>query len=167
MDGAVEIGQALPAILFENRGGKVGYRLARGTRVEAPELTGDVDGVRSALVDMLTEAGLYPKEARAMVETWRDSWFEEGMRVLYLVPRAMIDALLPLTITPAPQEIARVFVGRVELLSPAMRETIGRAMAGRDTATLQRYGRFLDAFTAQMQVAPFKVPAPPSNACVR
>ena len=116
---------------------------------------------------MLTEAGLYPKEARAMVETWRDSWFEEGMRVLYLVPRETIDALLPLSITPAPQEIARVFVGRVELLSPAMRETIGRAIAGRDTAALQRYGRFLNAFIDQMQVTPFKLPAPPSNACVR
>src|SRR5436305_7117845 len=136
------MGSALPAILFGNRGGKIGYRLGCGPRVEAPELTGDVDGVRAALVDMLTEAGLYPKEARAMVETWRDSWFEEGMRVLYLVPRATIDALLPLSITPAPQEIARVFVGRVELLSPEMRDTIGRAITGRDTATLPRYGRF-------------------------
>jgi hypothetical protein len=27
---------------------------------------------------MLTAEGLYPREAKAMVETWRDSWFEEA-----------------------------------------------------------------------------------------
>lgn len=42
-----------------------------------------------------------------MVDTWRDSWFEPGLRVLYTVPREVTDAVLPLTVTPAPQAIAR------------------------------------------------------------
>ena len=49
---------------------------------------------------MLVANGLYEKEAAAMVETWRDSWFEEGTRLFYIVPQASIDAILPLDITP-------------------------------------------------------------------
>ena len=35
-----------------------------------------------------------------MVETWRDSWFEEGSRLIYIVPSRAIDAILPLQIEP-------------------------------------------------------------------
>jgi hypothetical protein len=53
-----------------------------------------------------------------MVDTWRDSWFERGRRIFYLVPRATIDSILPLDVKPAPASIARVFVGRIELATP-------------------------------------------------
>jgi hypothetical protein len=56
--------------------------------IETPALTGSLDGLKQELADALVSQGLYRKEADAMIETWRDSWFEEGMRVFYLVPRA-------------------------------------------------------------------------------
>jgi hypothetical protein len=149
-DGAVELGKPLPAILFENRGGRMGFRIVEGARVAPPELTGSVDEIGAALVTLLTDGGLYEKEARAMVATWRDSWFEEGMRLLYIVPRETVDSLLPLNINPKPQAVERVFVGRMELISPAIRETIGTALANRDEATLRRYGRFLNAFATEI-----------------
>lgn len=69
----------------------------------------------------LAQAGLYPKEAAAMMETWRDSWLgEDGLRVLYLLPRSWTDATLPLTLDPAPRELERVMVGRAEVLTPSM-----------------------------------------------
>lgn len=83
----------------------------------------------SELVHQITEAmraalvkeGLYEREARAMVNTWRDSWFEEqGVRVLYLLPRSWTDRVLPLTLDPQPREIVRVMVGRTEVITPAM-----------------------------------------------
>jgi hypothetical protein len=150
-EGAVDLqdSPATPAILFENRGGRIGYRLVTGRRVEPPALTGDLMTLRAALVDLLTDAGLYANEARAMVETWRDSWFEEGMRLLYIVPRQKVDDVLPIEITPGPRALTRVFVGRVELLSPAMRQTIGRAMTDGDIPALQRFGRFINAFAGQ------------------
>ena len=37
-----------------------------------------------------------------MIETWRDSWFEEGARLFYLVPQRTIATVLPLDITPRP-----------------------------------------------------------------
>jgi hypothetical protein len=158
-DGMLEIrntgAEAIPAmILFENRNGKVGYRtvprMERRVTVETPELTGDLEKLRRELSRTLSEFGLYPKEAAAMIETWRDSWFEEGMRLFYFVPRATVDSLLPLEVRPAAATTARVFVGRIELLSPAMRETILSAVSTDNLPALRRYGRFLDVFLGMM-----------------
>jgi hypothetical protein len=55
-----------------------------------------------------------------MVDTWSRSWFKnQGLRVLYLAPRAWTDAWLPTTITPAPASFVRTLVGRIEVLTPA------------------------------------------------
>jgi hypothetical protein len=68
----------------------------------------------------LTAAGLYEKEAAAMVKTWDDAWLgESGTRVLYLLPQKWSDEILPLKISPAPKEVKRVFVGRAEIITPA------------------------------------------------
>lgn len=72
--------------------------------------------MRAALVS----EGLYEKEAAAMVKTWDDSWFgDQGMRVLYTLPQKWSDRVLPLTFSPAPKELKRVFVGRAEMITPA------------------------------------------------
>lgn len=63
-----------------------------------------------------------------MVETWRDTWFAPGTRIFYLVPRAMVDGVLPLEIDPQPLDITRVFVGRMELSASAVQTT--RAASG-------------------------------------
>ena len=134
-------------MLFEKRGTALGYSLRRasGSRLDLdpPALTGSLEAIGRDLERILTAEGLYPKEARAMVETWRDSWFEEGTRLLYILPRPTVDAMLPLAIAPRPAEIARVFVGRMEVVTAATRNDVQRALETRDRAALQRYGRFL------------------------
>lgn len=105
----------IPAVIvFERRGERVGYRLVRTPGREAvvapPELTGDLDSLCDELEAMLVEQGLNADEARAMVATWRDSWFEEGRRVIYIVPRGFVDKILPLTITPKPEQVVRVLL---------------------------------------------------------
>ena len=73
----------------------------------------------------LIAAGLYEREAAAMVKTWDDAWFAEpGLRVLYVLPRAWADRVLPLTLEPAPREVARVMVGRAEILTPAIEKAL-------------------------------------------
>jgi hypothetical protein len=143
-------------ILFENRNGLSGFRIARSLKdsvtLTPPELSADQESIRQKLAIELQEFGLYKKEAEAMVETWRDSWFEEGMRVLYLMPRETVDAVLPLTISPAPASVARVFVGRVEVLSPAVHGSISAAFAAEDDAALMKFGRFLQPFARQIRV---------------
>jgi hypothetical protein len=79
-----------------------------------------------------------------MVETWRDSWFEEGTRLIYIVPSRAIDAFLPLHVDPAPSQTARVFVGRIELITLETKRSVEDAIASADWPAIERYGRFLD-----------------------
>ena len=134
-------------ILFERRGERVGYRiggpLQSETVLDAPELTASVDAVRVDLENELVARGLFPDEAHAMVETWRDSWFQEGSRLLYIVPESFVNAKLPLEINPTAAQLVRVFVGRVEVVTPATQREIETALAHQDSATIDRFGRFL------------------------
>jgi len=136
------------AIFFERRGERVGYRLTGAltdaTTVDAPVLNGSVDSLYDDLEEILVGQGLYRDEAHAMVETWKDSWFEEGSRLIYIVPSGFIDKVLPLTIDPVPGQIVRVFVGRVEIVTPATAMAVRKALAHNDEATLDKYGRFLE-----------------------
>ena len=147
--------EAIPtAIVFENHEGKIGYRILHrlSTPVTVPfsELNGGMDALRKEMEQELVEMGLYQSEASAMLETWRDSWFEKGLRVIYILPRSTADALLPISIQPSPSQLSRVFVGRVEVLSPWMREEISRALRSGDIDVLKSYGRFLNAFLQEM-----------------
>lgn len=142
-------------ILFERRGDRLGYRLA-GTlesevMLDPPELNSTVESVSEDLESVLIEQGLYPDEARAMVATWRNAWFEEGSRVLYIVPRAFVDEVLPLSVRPAPSQTVRVFVGRMELITPATEQAVEKALATHDRRTIQKYGRFLEPILDQLK----------------
>jgi len=141
-------------ILFERRGENVGYRIANLLQTEAtldpPDLTASVDSLARDLEGILIAQGLYQNEAQAMVQTWRDSWFEEGSRVLYIVPPEFVNTVLPLTIKPAPMQTTRVFVGRLELVTPATASAVERAFADGDRAALAKYARFLEPILKTM-----------------
>ena len=122
----------------------MGGAVANETVLEGPELTGNVFDLERELAGMLVAQGLYPDEAQAMVETWRGSWFEEGSRLIYIVPEKFVDKILPLSIHPAPAQIARVFVGRLELVTAATEKEVETALASQDKETLEKYGRFLE-----------------------
>jgi hypothetical protein len=150
--GAIELnnrtGQPIPAlVLFERRDNKLGYRIVTSPQdhqiLETPSVTGTFDSLRSDLEDLLVNQGLFRDEARAMIETWRDSWFEEGSRLFYIVPTSYVDSILPLSIKPAPSQLVRTFVGRIELVTPTTEKSIEAALAAHDSAALRKYGRFL------------------------
>jgi hypothetical protein len=145
----------IPAvILLERRGAKVGFRVGGAVKdrsiLDPPELTETVDSLGSELEGLLVSRGLYQDEARAMVETWRNSWFEEGSRLLYFVPSEFVNTVLPLSIRPAPALTVRVFVGRLELVTPATEKAVERALATHDAATLAKYERFLEPILQSM-----------------
>jgi len=140
---------AIPAaILFERRGERVGYRftgaLTDETTLDSPVLNESVDALYGDLEESLVAQGLYRDEAHAMVETWKDSWFEEGSRLIYIVPRGFVDDVLPLRVNPEPGQIVRVFVGRLEIVTPATASAVKTAAARNDQATLDKYSRFLE-----------------------
>ena len=145
------------AIVFQNAGGKIRYRalgaVKNETSVEFPRADANLAALKLDLEKILAEQGLFPTEAHAMVETWRDSWFEEGSRVFYIVPASEMESILPLQVEPRPDRIARVFVGRVELIMPELRSIIATAIQRQDRETLEKYGRFLDAIVPNLRAS--------------
>ncbi len=151
-------GRVAGLVLVTVRGGKVGFQTLADldSRAEAtatiPEASGNVTELKDVVVKGLTAAGLYEREARAMVATWDDAWFkEEGTRLLYLVPRAKTDELLPLKVEPKPTEVVRVLVGRHDFLTPEQEATAERQLERVRAAEaelraasqeLQKLGRF-------------------------
>jgi len=147
-------GQVPGVILFENYAGRVGYRnvgnLEQSVTLGSLALNDSLEDLKSELELLLVAQGLFPKEAHAMVETWRDSWFEEGSRLIYILPAHAVNAMLPLDVDPAPAARVRVFVGRVELITPETKQAVEAAVAGCDRGTIERYRRFLDPILRRM-----------------
>jgi hypothetical protein len=82
-----------------------------------------------AMVHSLIEAGLFEKEARAMVKTWTNDWFGDvGTRILYIAPTNFADELLPLKVEPKPTAVARVLVGRHDILTPEQERELDTAV---------------------------------------
>jgi hypothetical protein len=136
-------------MLFTRHGSQVGYRVHARLRanqqvtLDRPAADRKLDAVTQELEQTLVAQGLYVKEAKAMIATWRDSWFEDGTRLFYIVPPSTVDAVLPLSVTPKPTSVVRVFVGRAELIDAADIGIVTTALAKHDHAVLERYGRLL------------------------
>jgi hypothetical protein len=151
-------------VLFQNRDGKIGYRTAELTSTETtlnrPDLHSELKDLRRDLKAMLTAEGLFEKEAEAMLNTWRSSWFEEGLRVFYIMPRKTTDAILPLEINPLPVNLVRVIIGRTEMVTPEMENHVTTqlrtlndpSVSVRQTALkgINRYGRFTESILTQI-----------------
>jgi hypothetical protein len=130
--------------------------LAAGAAAAAtiPEASPNQEDLAEVLVRNLTGAGLYEKEARAMVKTWDQAWLgEDGTRLLYLVPRSRTDELLPLSVEPKPTTVVRVLVGRHDFLTPEQEavaerqvEKVQEAQAAMLAAEkeFQKMGRFAE-----------------------
>jgi len=145
-------------IVFENRGGRIGFKfletLKNETIVARPETNKNLDEVLIELENILILEGLYAREAQAMIETWKDSWFEEGLRVFYVLSRKSTDKILPLTVKPQPKETVRVMVGRAEVITPEMEQDVRKQVGFlrsnskevREEAQnyLKKYGRFYE-----------------------
>jgi hypothetical protein len=95
-----------------------------------------------------------------MIETWKDSWFEEGVRVFYILPRMATDKVLPLRVQPQPKETVRVLVGRSEVITPQMETDVRRqvnrlrspsaAVRAAAEETLKQHGRFYEPVLASV-----------------
>jgi hypothetical protein len=126
-------------ILLRVEGGKLRFSvfsLEKGSHgaihdnLQVPETDATEKELGDTLARMLTSKGLFEKEARAMVKTWRSAWFgEEGTRVLYVLPNRLTDELLPLRIEPKPDTLVRVLVGRHDVLTPEREKRIDTLVA--------------------------------------
>lgn len=114
----------------------------------------------------LTAAGLHADEAAAMLATWRTDWLhDQGVRVLYLLPRPWTDSVLPLRIHPAPTSLVRVMVGRADIFAPKLEEKVASLVReydrGNEIAALNglrelRMGRLLEPAITRAAVMVFQ-----------
>jgi hypothetical protein len=94
-------------------------------RVQQSDTASTAEKLGDAVAKLLTEQGLYEKEAQAMVKTWSADWFgQDGTRVIYVVPESLTKELLPLKIDPKPDQLVRVLVGRHDILTPEREKEI-------------------------------------------
>ena len=116
--------------------------LAGGQSAPIPTELKDIsiDELRKQMTKHLVAAGLYDKEAVAMVNTWNDSWFQEqGQRCFYLVPQDLTNTVIPLRIEPAPDQMCRVMVGRLEIMSPTEEKRLMEVVQASATERARQY----------------------------
>lgn len=160
--------QVHKVVLFENRDERIGYQVVNlpsdlsssEVTLSRPEIGGDLRDLRRDLKAMLISEGLFEKEAEAMLDTWRSSWFEEGLRVFYIMPRQTTDTILPINIEPQPAALVRVLVGRTEVITPEMEKSVtaqlttlsNPSVSVREKALkeIKRYGRFSESILTQI-----------------
>lgn len=103
----------------------------------------------------LEQKGLYPKEAEAMVNTWGDSWFKEaGVRVLYILPGAWTESVLPMKPNPKPSELVRVMVGRSEVFSPGKEKRLSHELTQAQTGSKEASRRLEEEVRALGRFGP-------------
>jgi hypothetical protein len=95
----------------------------------APDYRAGSQAMEDFQAQMVT-AGLTTQEARALLNTWYNGYFiEGGLKAFWILPRAQVDRILPLTITPVPDKVERVIVGRSEILTPEFEQALYAAKA--------------------------------------
>lgn len=152
-------------ILFENKNGQIGWsNITNNQSHSRAELSNkSIESLQLELIKVLVSEGLYEKEATAMVNTWKSSWFEEGLRIIYILPRNIVDEILPITIKPVPKDLQRVFVSRLEIITPEMKQSIRAAVDQYSHGsqeervlamkTIIKYGRFAEPVLREMRMA--------------
>ncbi len=151
-----------------------------GNLIELPPMTADTTTVVSAeqiaklqnhsgstqtYVPMkreLMNAGLKPDEAKAMLDTWKHGYLQvPGLRLLYVLSNSEVEQTLPLSITPQPDSLKRVFVGRMEVLldteEARILNEIKTHLMGFRVASL---GRFAEPMLRRVMQVHLDIPAP-------
>lgn len=86
-----------------------------------------------------------------MLQTWWKSYFERpGLRVFWLVPGAFTEKILPLSVEPPPGRMARVLVGRAEILTPDFERDL-LAQKKNPEAFVVKNDRFIEAYNERIR----------------
>jgi hypothetical protein len=99
------------------------------------------------LLDRLQKAGLHADEAKGLVHTWKQDFFQgPQITLIYRLPQAQYDRMLPLTVTPAADKVVRVGLVQQFACDKALRDRIDalvKQLGAEDFATRDRASRAL------------------------
>lgn len=144
----------------ENGRGAYAYlpSLAKGARLDqaVPDMSASrpldefVARISDDVAARLVQSGLFEKEARAMVNTWKSSYFKrDGVRVLFTLPQSWTDRFIPIKINPQPAKLVRVMVGRLELLDAARERRAEEAISRLGSPDPETRERAFEALRAE------------------
>lgn len=104
------------------------------------------DRAMTEIQDALVNAGLHFDEAAAMLATWKNGYLKvPGLRLLSILPRRNVDEILPLTISPTPDKLTRVFVSRIEILLDTEEKAIFKQVQEQGLSfNVETLGRFAE-----------------------
>lgn len=99
------------------------------------------------LLGRLQKAGLHADETKGLVNTWKEEFFQSPqIMLIYRLPQAEYDRLLPLTVTPAADKVVRVGLVQQIACDEALRDRIHalvKQLGAEDFATRDRASRAL------------------------
>jgi hypothetical protein len=116
----------------------------------------------------MVTAGLFADEARALLNTWYNGYFiESGIKAFWIMPRRQVDHILPLDITPLPEALERVIIGRSEILPPALEAKLLAEGGGLTSWSKDKYHLayrdFLIKWQARQGAASIRLAGPRGN----
>lgn len=98
------------SVAWQLESGHASHLDIAGARMTRRSLA-SVDALRADMKTTLMARGLTAGESDSLLDTWRSNLFAgDERRVIWMLPRATYDAMLPLTVTPTPTEVVRVGV---------------------------------------------------------
>lgn len=132
--GKDDIGYAFVYEKWDNTPAKVWWTggVASGKKMlltapDEPMTETALDEAFDEFVAALVDAGLFEKEARSMLNTWHESYFNSyGVKIFWIVPTALTEEILPMELEPKPSRLARVLVGRSEVLTPSFETQLAK-----------------------------------------
>jgi len=150
---SMNVGTDRGAFTEHASGIKPGEKLV--TRIPELDHSTELEDYRASLAQAVTDAldrtGLYHDESLAMVHTWQRQWFSTpGARLLYVIPQRWTDESIPLSIDPKPDQVLRVMLIRVEVITPEQEATdvaaVGQLSSSASTgrAHFTALGRFAE-----------------------
>jgi len=118
--------QSVPALFYLETDEETGVKRflaltrlgAHETKVFRTSKAQTVKSASSVIQKALMAQGLFADEALSMLKTWDKSYFyTKGERLLYILPQAWTETILPMKLNPVPEKLVRVLIGRIELFS--------------------------------------------------
>jgi hypothetical protein len=100
---------------------------SRALKFTEPEAKGWPAAAAREMAGQLKAAGLHEDEAGSLAELWKKELFEtEGVTVFYRLPQTEYERLLPLTMSPRPEELVRVGLVIHPHCEPDLAERVAR-----------------------------------------
>ena len=141
-------GKTYPYLFWEGDGGAY-ERSTKGFVVERSQ-------VHATMVDALKREGLNEKETADFLEFWEPKLAASPWTFVTFVPQEQFDKMAPLSVTPVPDTVIRVFMDYAPLEGPLSVEPLKRVAPARKGFTVVEWGGVLHQSDTDAVMTPLR-----------